>query len=146
MDLNTRYITLDEFRDWSGIDLAAQLKKDDNPSNTAQAFLERVTYRLETFIDATFYKNIANEYPTFTDYQKEHYKHALLEQVLYVFKMGDISVDSGYDPDKGEVASNSTLAQKTIAPNAKQELLLCGVWCRKIKSRAPGLWGNDYLW
>ena len=146
MDLNTRYITLDEFRDWSGIDLESQLKKDDNPSNTAQAFLDRTTYRLESFIDAEFYKNIAKEYPTFTDYQKEHYKHALLEQVLYVFKMGDIAVDSGYDPDKGEVATNSTLKDKIIAPMAKEELLLCGVWCRKIKSRDAGIWGNDYLW
>lgn len=145
MDLNTRNITLDDFRDWSGIDLRAQLKGDDNPSNTAQAFLDRVTYRLETYLDATFYRNVAREYPSFTNYQKEHYKHALLEQTLYVFKMGDISVDSGYDPDKGEVASNSTLAQKVIAPNAKQELMLCGVWCRKIKSRDPSLWG-DYIW
>ena len=145
MDLNTRNITLDDFRDWSGIDLQAQLKGDDNPSNTAQAFLDRVTYRLETYVDAQFYRNVANEYPSFTAYQKEHYKHALLEQILYVFKNGDISADSGYDPEKGEVASNSTLAQKTIAPNAKQELMLCGVWCRKIKSRDAGLWG-DYIW
>lgn len=141
MDLNTRNITLDDFRDWSGIDLRAQLKGDDNPSNTAQAFLERVTYRLETYLDAAFYRNAAREYPTFTDYQKEHYKHALLEQVLYVFKNGDISADSGYDPDKGEVASNSTLAQKAIAPNARQELMLCGLWCRKINPANRRHWG-----
>lgn len=146
MDLNTRNITLDDFRLWSGIDLRAQLKGDDNPSGTAQAFLNRVTYRLETYVDAQFYRSVAREYPTFTNYQKEHYKHALLEQVLYVFKNGDISADSGYDPEKGEVASNSTLAQKAIAPNAKQELMLCGVWCRKIRSKDPGVWVDGYPW
>ena len=145
MELNTRNITLDDFLDWSGIDLRAQLKGDDNPSNSAQAFLDRTMYRLESYINATFYRNVDREYPTFTDYQKEHYKHALLEQCLYVFKNGDISADSGYDPERGEVASNSTLAQKNIAPNAKTERILCGLWCRKIKPRRGRFW-DEYLW
>lgn len=133
MELNTRNITIDEFRSWSGIDLESQLKGDDNPSNAAQSFIDRVTYRLESFIDAEFYRNIAKEYPNMEDYQKEHYKHALLEQVLYVFKMGDISVDSGYDPEKGAIASNADLDAKTISRNVRRELILAGVWNGNVR-------------
>jgi len=131
-ELNTRFITLDEFRDWSGIDLSAQLRSDDNPSLTAKAFLTRVCQRLETYVDAAFYRNAEREYARFTDYQKEHYKRALLEQCLYVFKNGDLSTDSGYDQETGAVASLGDLAERTVAPNAKMELTLCGLWCRKI--------------
>ena len=72
--------------------------------------------------------------PHFTDYQKYHYKHALLEQAIYIYKNGDISVDSGYDPDKGEVARPERYA---IAPNCKAELRLCGIWNRNIPNMSP---------
>lgn len=143
--MNTRYITVDDFKEFSGIDLEQRIKKDDNPSNTAQAFLDRVAYRLHTYIDANFYRRIDEEYPQFTDYQKEHHKRALLEQCLYVFKNGDISVDSGYDYERGEVAGQGAIVEKSIAPNAKQELMLCGLWCRKFKSRGRGVLGVYWL-
>lgn len=146
MDLQTRNITLDEFRDWAGIDLQAQMRGDDNPSATAQAFLNRETYRLESFIDSAFYRKVSQEYPTFTDYQKEHYKHALLEQVLYVFKNSDISVDSGYDPDKGVIASSGQLSERTIAPNARRELMLCGLWCREIRNHGRNSGDTGPIW
>lgn len=56
---------------------------------------------MATFIDAEFFRKVDEEYPNFTDYQKQHYQLALLEQAIYVFKNGDISVDSGYDYDEG---------------------------------------------
>lgn len=146
MELQTKNITLDEFKEWAGIDLQAQMRGDDNPSATAQAFLNREAYRLETFIDSAFYRNVKKEYPNFTDYQKEHYKHALMEQILYVFKNGDISVDSGYDPDDGVKASTGTLNEKSIAPNARRELMLCGLWCREIRNHGRNAGDVGPIW
>lgn len=134
MSLNTKYASLDEFKQYTGIDLTLRLKSDDNPSATAESFLARVTSRLETFIDANFYRNVEQEFPSFTDYQKKHFKLAIIEQCLYVFKNGDISTDSGYDPEEGEKTKLTVITEKSIAPNARQELLLCGLWCRKIKN------------
>lgn len=134
----TKYITIDDFKNYFGIDLQHELEDDVNPSNKAEAFLKRIEDRVETFINANFYKNVDIEYYHFSSYQKEHYKRALLEQAIYIFKNGDISVDSGYDPERGEVASRKTLKNLSIAENCKQELILCGLWCRKIKSN--GLW------
>lgn len=128
--LQTKYITLDEFEEYFNIDLRAALGSDTK----ALAFLKRIEDRLETFVDANFNRNIDKLYPDFTQYQKKHYKHALLEQAIYIYKNGDISVDSGYDPDKGEVARPERYA---IAPNCKAELRLCGIWNRNIPNMSP---------
>ena len=138
MEIKTKYITPDDFKDYFGIDLDLELKSLGNPSNTAEAFIMRIENRVASFIDAEFYRRVDEEYPNFTDYQKEHYSQALLEQAMYVFKNGDISVDSGYSMDTGEVASNDTIIKKTIAPNCKQELILCGLWSRQIRNRRGG--------
>lgn len=135
--LQTKYITLDEFQEYFNIDLRAAFGSQEK----AQAFLKRIEDRLETFVDANFNRNIDRLYPDFTQYQKKHYKLALLEQCIYVFKNGDISVDSGYDPEKGELARPERYA---IAPNCKQNLILCGIWNRCVKVPGtlygPGWW------
>lgn len=132
--LKTKYITPDEFKEYFGIDLMEELDDDANPSNKDMAFLKRIEDRMGTFLDACFYRNVDREYPCFTDYQKYHYKRALLEQAIYIFRNGDVSTDSGYDPERGEVVSDKTIQRLSIAPNARQELVLCGLWCRKIQS------------
>ena len=130
--LQTRYITADDFLEYTGIDLGAQLKGNANPSDKATAFLNRIEVRMEAFLNANFFKRITDEWPHFTDYQKLHYKYALLEQALYVFRNGDISIDSGYEPDEGIKLSPTDRKKITIAPNAMDQLQLCGLWTRKI--------------
>lgn len=144
--LNTRYITLDEFKDYTGIDLSIRLKSDDNPSKTAEAFLRRTTDRLEAYIEANYHRVIDKEYPNFTDHQKKNYKLALIEQALYIFKNGDISVDSGYDPEKGIIASKHALNEITLAPNAKNYLLLCGVLTRVLKTKGRSGFFDGWWW
>lgn len=131
--LQTKYISLDEFEEYFNIDLRSAFSGEE----PALAFLKRIEDRLETFCDSKFNANIAYKYPRFTDYQKKHYKLALLEQAIYVFRNGDISVDSGYDPEKGEVGKTEKYA---IAPNCKDNLRLCGIWNRNIPSMI-GWWG-----
>ena len=138
MELKTKYITADDFKMYFGIDLEAELKTNDNPSDEVNAFLLRIENRLSAFINATFYKNVDIDYKNFTDYQKEHYKLALLEQANYVLTQGDISVDSGYDVESGIKASREELVKISISPNTMNELILCGLWNRKIKNRGRG--------
>lgn len=145
MEIRTKYITPDDFKQYFGIDLDLELRNSANPSDTAEAFIMRIEDRIASFIDAEFYRKVDEEYPMFTDYQKQHYAKALLEQAIYVFKNGDISVDSGYDTENGERASNDTIIKKSIAPNCRNELLLCGLWTRKINgSRYGSIWRG--LW
>ena len=50
--LNTRFITLDDFKLYSGIDLEVEMRSDGNPSRTAEAFLLRTITRLESYLTA----------------------------------------------------------------------------------------------
>ena len=74
MELKTKYITADDFKQYFGIDLEVELKTNDNPSDEVNAFLKRIENRMGAFINARFYKNVDIDYKHFTDYQKEHYK------------------------------------------------------------------------
>ena len=128
IDTQARNLTPDEFKDYFCIDLDKALRGGDNPSASAEAFIRRETDRLESYIVARLGRSPKDIYGRMTDYQREEYKKALLEQVYYVFKNGEISADSGYDIDKGEVASSGILASKAIAPNARSHLIACGIW------------------
>ena len=132
VDLLTKYITADEFREYTGIDLEEELRDTSNPSNKVNAFLKRVEDRMEIFLNAHFFKNINDYYPKFTNEQKYHYKLALIEQAYYIFKNGDISTDSGYDPEKGIVASKHARTEITLAPNARDHLKMTGLWSAHI--------------
>lgn len=135
--LQTKYITLDEFEEYFGINLRHELGSVE----AAVAFLTRLENRIASYCDSKFNKNIDATYPHFSDYQKKHYKLALLEQAIYVFKNGDISVDSGYDPDKGVIGKPQSLV---ICENCKNELRLCGIWNRNIGPTVPSGW--PFLW
>lgn len=132
MNLLTRYITADEFKEYFGIDLEKELRDTSNPSNKVDSFLKRVANRMETYLNANFFRRVTDEYPKFSDFQKEHYKLALLEQAYYMFKNGDIYADSGYDPDKGIIANKKELNGLVIAPAARDHLRMTGLWSRHI--------------
>ena len=132
MIIQTKYITADEFKEYTGIDLEAELRNTANPSNKVAAFLKRVEDRMETYLNANFFHNITAEYPKFSDFQKEHYKLALIEQAYYIFKNGDIYSDSGYDPDKGVIANKKELNGMIIAPAARDHLRMTGLWSRYL--------------
>lgn len=142
MELQTKYITLDEFNQYfPEINLVEELGSRER----ALAFLKRWENRMESFIDASFNRNVDMLYPHFTDYQKEHYKLALLEQCLYIHRNSDLSTDSGYDTEKGEIENLGRLNARMIAPNAKRELILCGLWNRNIPDMATGILTGNWF-
>ena len=142
MQLLTKYISLDEFTQYfPEINLVADLGGREN----ALAFLKRIEDRLAAFVNASFNRNIDMIYPVFTDYQKEHYKLALLEQCLYIHRNSDISTDSGYDPEEGEKISRGKINALSIAPNCKRELILCGIWNRNIPDMATGILTGNWF-
>lgn len=140
MEIKSKYITPEDFLAYTGINLLEELKDDDNPSNKANAFLFRVENRLENYISAYLYKDMDKEFSNFSDFQKLHYKYAIIEQALYVLKNGDISVDSGYDFESNKVViKKAELEQRIIGINAKNELMRIGIWNRNIRN--VGRWG-----
>lgn len=143
--IKTKYITADEFKEYSGIDLALELKPDDNPSNQIDAFISRVEGWLERYVNANYYRDVAEEFKQFTDYQKSTYKIGIMEQIIYNLRNGDISTDSGYD-DNGIHAKRPEIKELALAPNTKDCLVLCGLLTRKIKNRARGGLGGWWMY
>lgn len=139
MELQTRYITADEFLQYTGINLREELNDTSNGSDKVNAFLKRTEDRMEAFLNAKFFKNVSDLYPEFSEFQKKHYKLALLEQAYYVFKNGDISSDSGYNQETLEIASQRKLRALAVAPNAIDHLRLTGLWSGFIGGK--GLFG-----
>lgn len=138
--LQTKYITLDEFTQYfPNEDLIASMGSQEG----AIAFLKRIEDRMEAYVGANFDKNVERLYGEFTDYQKEHYKLALLEQCIYVLRNGDVMVDSGYDPERGEIVNITTLKKLALSFNSKEQLILCGLWSRHIRAGRYCLW--DWL-
>lgn len=132
MDINTREITPDEFREYTGIDLEAELKPDGMPGSTAERFIRRNGLRMEAYLETICHRRLETAYRELNSFQKEKYKLALIEQSLYVFKNGDISTDSGYDPASGPKATPRYLADAYLAPNAKNYLLQAGIMSRDV--------------
>lgn len=122
MEFKTRYITADEFKQYFGIDLQIELPNGDNESGKVAAYLTRIENRLEAWINANYFYNVSQFWETLNNNQKEQYKYALLEQAYYVLRMGDISVDSGYDKERGVIAGRSTINELSVAPNAMLHL------------------------
>ena len=126
--MNTKYVTLDDIREYAGVDLTAEIGSTEQ----ALAFLSRIEIRTETFLDARMHQSVERRYPELTDTQKAHYKMALMEQAIYTWRNGDLSVDAGYDPSEGMKADQGTLLTLTIARNAKEHLMLAGLWTYKL--------------
>ena len=137
MILQTKYITLDEFDEY--FPEVGPIRVAMGGEQNALAWLKRIEDRMETFINSNFNRNIEEEYPVFTQNMKEHYKKALLEQAIYIFRNSDISVDSGYDPDKGEVMNLDRLKKIALAPNALNHLRMCGLTNRLLTYRTKGI-------
>lgn len=139
--INSRYITKDDYFEKWGEDLSIILPSGDNESNKVERFLELVEDRLSCYVMQTTHKDIDLIYPHFTDFQKTRYKKALLEQALYMVKNGDIGSDSGYDPNRGLVATNGTLKAIEISRPAIGQLERCGLFDRRI---AGNSWFKDF--
>ena len=136
--LQTKYITLDEFDEY--FPEIAPIRVALGDEQKALAWLKRIEDRMEVFINSNYNRNIEKEWPVFTENMKEHYKKALLEQAIYIFRNSDISVDSGYDVERGEVMNINRLKKIVLAPNALDHLRMCGLTGRQLNNmRTKGI-------
>ena len=142
IDLKQKQVTNDEFKVYSGKDLTLYLTDSDNPSNEVQAFLYRKQLNIDTFIEAQMFKQI--RYENMSDYQKQHYKVAVMEQIIYELRNGEISTDSGYDNEVGALSNVDYLTYITIAPETKRHLQVAGLWSRKVKGTRT--FDIGYIW
>lgn len=142
--LKTRYVSVDEIQTEAGINLREELNGDANDSNKAERFVSQIENRIETYIASHFYRDVRKEFGHFTDFQKYHFKRAVIEQVIYIFENGELGTLSGIE-DGREIANRKTYEKIVIAPYARDELRVCGLWCRKIKNVGRGFAYGEWM-
>ena len=62
-------------------------------------------------------------------------KTAILEQALYVFKNGDLSIDSGYDPQRGTTIEKNDLMRREISTQAIDILKNAGLFNQNVANK-----------
>ena len=130
--IKTKYITADDYKQYFGEDLNVILPDDDNPNGKAGRFIMRVEDDVALFLEVNCFKRIDEEYVELSDYQKDCYKKALLNQVNYNFNNGDIGNDSGYDPQSGVRAQRANIVDVILSPKTINYLRLAGLYNRNI--------------
>ena len=133
MIMEPKFISSDDFYNYWGIDLIEKLKNNGNPSNKANIFLRRIENNLMAWIDANTFRNVGWEY--LSEFQLENFKYALLEQAMYVYRNTDISLDSGYDPEKGIIAERGTLDNLIVCTPALNFLKIAGLYNLNVTNR-----------
>lgn len=133
MRTEPRFVSSDDFRNYWGVDLNAELRDNDNVSNKANIFLMIVEDRVMSWIDANTFRNVPWE--KLSAFQLEEFQKAILTQAMYMFRNSDISLDSGYDPEKGIIASKEDLDKITISQSVINFLKTAGLCNYNISNR-----------
>ena len=136
-------VSKDEYLEYTGVDLSSELSQEGsgNPSNRVNAFIFRCQERLRAFVRTNYAFDLMDKYRRLNAKQIEEVKLAVMEQITYTLRNGDISSDSGYDPETGVKAGINELRDITIAPNAKEHLMLAGLLTRHIEDPLRGIYG-----
>jgi hypothetical protein len=129
----TKYVTKEDFKEFSGIDLELELRDKDDSGNKVVIFIKGIENWIETYIQ--FHTGKKYDFTQLTSEQLEHFKKGLLYQIEYVLRNGNISNDSGYNPEAGSLVEPNFLNRISLSENAKMEFVMAGLWTRKLRSK-----------
>ena len=109
----------------TGIDLSKVLNPgySSQPQRLAEQFLDEISSEIYNWVYEHNQNNLYQEFvmaksPDFRNYLQR----ALLEQVLYVLRNGDLLQYSGVNLKSGQIIDPSILTERAISINAKREL------------------------
>lgn len=136
-----KFVSVDDFKNYWGMDLRNILRSDDNESNQAERFLARVEDRLMNWIDNNTFRRLKYENLKANPRQYENWQKAILTQAMYMYKNGDLGLDSGYDSEKGIVTPRSDLVELEVCQAAIDYLSNAGLFNLNVKNRPRTLNG-----
>ena len=133
MNTEPRFVKPDDYYNYIGNDLKEELALTDNESNRANLFLRQVEDDLMARIERISFR--IYDWDNLSEYQLDKFQQAILLQAEYVIRYGKMMSDSGYDSDKGFVATLEKIQQAALCPTAKDRLVNCGLINHVIKNR-----------
>lgn len=145
--MEPQFVSPEDFLNYWGIDLNETLKSESNDSNKANIFLKRVEDRLMSWIDANTFRVIPWDYlkgpikastkerEETIKKQREAWNLAILTQAMYIYKNSEIGLDSGYDPEKGIVATKDSLSAIEICQSAIDYIKVAGLYNHCVSNK-----------
>lgn len=114
LDIQTKYITADDYKEAKGIDLAIELQDDDNASNKVNRFIKDITnwccrYLAQKYAVNELNPNLEDKWSTLPTFRRNQFKLGVIEQIEYVLNNGLISVDSGISKETGQILDYSRI-------------------------------------
>lgn len=137
-----KFVSVDDFKNYWGLDLRNILRSDDNESNQAERFLARVEDRLMNWIDNNTFRRIKYEELRLRPRQYENWQKAILTQAMYMYKNGDLGIESGLDTEKGIIAARQDLVELEVSQAAIDYLSNAGLFNLNVKNRPR--WGTVF--
>ena len=133
MRTEARFVKPDDFFNFTGKNLYKELQVDDNESNKVDLFLMYVEEVMLDYIDMKSFR--LYDWNTLTPFQKEQLQKALIFQVEYIIRNGNLFTDSGYDMDKGFIADYEKIQAIAVCRPAENALIKAGIINHKIRNR-----------
>ena len=137
-----QFVTVDEFNNYWGVNLREKIKSGANQSNGPEMFLMRCERKLMSYIDHHTFRRF--KYEELSGNQLDAFKEAIIIQAMYNYKQGDIGMDSGYDMERGIVASRAELDELALCQDAINVLSNAGLWNLVMKNR-PRKFGGGFI-
>lgn len=109
----------------TGIDLSLVLNPgfSSQPAQLAQQFLDEISAEIYGFIFEHNADNTTQQFLLDTnEFLRGTLRRAMVEQVLYTLRNGDLNQYSGVNLKNGQVIDQRAFVQAFIAPNARREL------------------------
>lgn len=133
MRTEPRFVTPNDFFNYTGIDLVGKFKGQENESNKANIFLMQIEDTLLARIDNMSFRNVRWE--DLSELQLENLQKAIIFQAEYILRNGDLFTDSGYDLERGEVMSFDKIQKISICRTSLDLLKNCGLLNHVIVNR-----------
>lgn len=133
MRTTPRFVNYLDFYNYWSIDLNAEQKNKDNVSNKTNLFLLRVEDALLDWIDSRSFRRI--QWEDLGPEQMDALQRAIITHAMYIYRNTDVSLDSGYDPEKGVVISIEQIKAIQVSPAVENILISKGILNLKIGNR-----------
>lgn len=133
MRTEARFLKPDDYYNYTGKNLYKELQTNDNESNKVDLFIMYVEDVLLDYIEANSFRDF--KWEAITSFQKEKLQRALIYQIDYIIRNGDLFTDSGYDVDKGFIADYNKIQAISICQPTINILVNSGLLNHKIRNR-----------
>lgn len=133
IDFKPKYVTVDDFNNYWNTNLREMLLSNGNDSYAAEKFLFQTEVKLMAWINANTFRR--KDWNQLNKFQYQQFQLAILEQAMYRFKVGDLDLDSGYNPESGFVAKPGELNRIKVSRSAIEFLQNAGLYNLVIKNR-----------